>query len=75
MIDHVLWDTTGTPREGFRRAMWATRKLSIVVAIAALLTWVEWVEHHPPDIVVVVLLHFVFAFAAVALVVYIDKRK
>ena len=32
---------------------------------------VESVEHHPPDIVIVALVHFVFVFAVVALLVYV----
>jgi hypothetical protein len=36
----------------------------------ALLTWQEWVEHHPPEIAIVAVLHLVFAFTAIALLVY-----
>jgi phage shock protein PspC (stress-responsive transcriptional regulator) len=35
------------------------------------LTWWEWVEHHPPEIVIVALVHFVFLFAVIALLVYV----
>ncbi len=69
VVDNLLWDTTGGAREGFRRGLWATRKVLVAVAGAAVLTWWEWVEHHPPDIAVVALIHLVFVSAAVALVV------
>jgi hypothetical protein len=71
MIDHLLWDTAGTTREGFLRGLWATRKLLAAMAGAALLTWLEWVEHHPPEIAIVALIHFVFVLAAIALIVAI----
>jgi hypothetical protein len=74
IFNHLLWDTTGSVREGFRRGLWATRKLFIALAGAALLTWREWVEHHPPAIVVVALIHFVFVLAAIALFVYTGQR-
>jgi hypothetical protein len=71
IFDHLLWDTTGTTRGGFWRGLWATRKLLVAVVGSALLTWWGWVEHHPPEIVIVALIHFVFA--AIALVVYVGQ--
>lgn len=73
IIDNLLWDTTGAVRDGFWGGLWATRKLFVAVVGAALLTWGEWVEHHPPDIAVVALVHFVFVLAGIALVVYIGR--
>jgi len=40
---------------------------------AALLTWLEWVEHHPPAIPAVALIHFVFMLVVIALVVQIGR--
>jgi hypothetical protein len=71
IIHHLLWDTAGTAHEGFWRGLWATRKLFVAVAGATLLTWREWVEHHPPEIALVALIHFAFVLAAIALCVYI----
>jgi hypothetical protein len=71
IIRHLLWDANGTAREGFWGGVWATRKLSIAVAGSALLTWREWVEHHPPEIAVVALIHFVFVLAAMAIAVHL----
>lgn len=73
IIHHLLWDTTGATRESFRGGLWATRKLFVAVAGAALLTWWEWVEHHPPEIAVVALIHFVFVLAVTALAVHIGR--
>jgi hypothetical protein len=73
IIDHLLWDTGGTVREGFWGGLWAARKLLVAVAGAALLTWREWVEHHPPEIVLVAVIHFVFTLAVIALVVQIGR--
>ena len=71
MLDHLLWDTNGAAPAGFRRGLWATRKLSAAVVGSALLTWWEWVEHHPPEIEIVALIHFVFVLAAIAIFVSI----
>ena len=68
MIDHLIWDPAGDAH-GFRGWLWAARKLLLAVAGAGLLTWVEWIEHHPPAILIVALIHFVFVLAAIALVV------
>lgn len=69
----MVWDASGAAGRGFRGALWATRKLLAAVAGSALLTWWEWVEHHPPAIAVVALIHFVFVLAAIALAVYIRQ--
>jgi hypothetical protein len=74
IFDHLLWDTTGAPERGFWGGLWATRKLFIALFGAALLTWREWVEHHPPEIAIVAVIHFVFVFAAVALLVFAGRR-
>jgi uncharacterized membrane protein YqhA len=58
----VSWDVCGA------------RKLILAVAAAALLTWIEWEEHHPPEIALVAVIHFVFVCAAIALAVYIRER-
>jgi hypothetical protein len=67
---HLLWDTKGSTREGLWRGVWATRKLFIALAGSALLTWREWVEHHPPEIAILAMIHFMFVSAAIALLVY-----
>lgn len=73
IFDHLLWDPAGTARAGFRRGLWATRKLLVILAGTVALTWAEWVEHHPPEIAIVALIHLVFVFAAVALLVYVGQ--
>ncbi len=69
ILDHMLWDTAGAARR-FWPGLWATRKLLLALAGSGVLTWREWVEHHPPEIVIVGLVHFVFVFAVIALLVY-----
>jgi hypothetical protein len=71
IVENLLWDTAGLAPEGFWGALWPVRKLLAAVAGATLLTWWEWVEHHPPEIAIVALIHFVFVLAAIALCVYI----
>jgi hypothetical protein len=56
IIDHLLWDA---------------RKLLLAVAGSALLTYSEWVQHHPPEIALMALIHFVFVLAAIAVIVHI----
>jgi hypothetical protein len=60
IIHHLLWDASGMAREGFWGGLWASRKLLIAVAGAALLTYWEWVQHHAPEIALAALIHFAF---------------
>ena len=39
---------------------------------SAVLTWVEWVKHHPPEIVIIEILHLVFMLVIVGLYVAIS---
>lgn len=50
------------------------RTLLIALAISAVLDYIEWVEHHPPAIAVIVVLHFLFAWVVVAIVAYAWRR-
>lgn len=74
ILDHMLWDTTGAAGTGLWLGLWATRKLLLALVGSGVLTWWEWNEHHPPDIVIVELVHFVVLFAVIALVVYVAQR-
>lgn len=69
IVDHLLWDTSGGAYNGFLGWLWPARKLVLAVAVSAVLTWIEWVEHHPPAIVIVAVLHFVFVSLAIAIFV------
>lgn len=76
-VDHLLWDTAGSASAGFLGAVWALRKPIIAVAITLMLTWREWVDYHPLEIVLVVLVavvNFVLVLAAVALLVFSLQR-
>ncbi len=70
----MLWDTAGSSRGGFLGSLWAARKLLIAVLGSAVLTWLEWLKHHPPEIAIIAVIHFVFVLAAVAVVVWIAER-
>jgi multisubunit Na+/H+ antiporter MnhB subunit len=48
--------------------------LLVALVLSGLLTWLEWVEHRPPDIALVALVHFVVVLAAVAIVTYLVRR-
>jgi hypothetical protein len=73
IFSHLLWDTTNSTRRGFRGALWALRKLLVALATAAVLTWREWVEHHPREIALIAVIHLLFVFALIALLVYARK--
>jgi membrane protein YdbS with pleckstrin-like domain len=70
MVDHLFWDAGDAARTGFWGALWAIRKLLVALALATVLTWREWVEHHPPEIAVVAVIHFAFVLVVFALLVY-----
>jgi hypothetical protein len=72
-IDHVLLDTGGSPRQGFWGWFRPKWKLFAAAAASALLTWQEWVIHHPPEIAIIAVLHFVFVLVAIAVVVHLIR--
>ena len=41
----------------------------MALAIAAVLTWREWVEHRLPEVAVVAVMHFAFVMLVIALLV------
>ena len=74
IFDNLLWDTTGSARSGFAGAIWATRKVLIAAAAAGFLTWREWVEYEPRQIMIVFLMHFAFVLSAIGFLVYSLQR-
>jgi hypothetical protein len=74
IFDHLLWDPTGSARSGFAGAVWATRKVLMALAAAVFLTWHEWIEHHPRQIILAAFLHFAFVLTAIGLLVYSLRR-
>ena len=74
IFDNLLWDTTGSARSGFAGALWATRKVLIAAAAAGFLTWREWVEYEPHQIVLAALTHFAFVLTAIGFLVYSLQR-
>ena len=74
IFDQLLWDTTGSARSGFAGAVWATRKVLMAAAAAVFLTWREWPELHPPQIMIAALMHFAFILIAIGFLVFSVQR-
>ena len=70
VVDHVLWDVSAKSLLGFWGAFWALRKVLVALLVSAVMTRQEWVKHHPPEIALIALIHFVFVLVAIALLVY-----
>lgn len=45
-----------------------------VLVLSTVLTWWEWVGHHPRDLALVALIHIVFVAAVLALSIVIRRR-
>lgn len=69
IFNHLVWDSAGSARLGLWGGLWAARKLLVALAVAALLTWREWMEHHPPEIALIAVIHFLFVMVVIALLV------
>jgi hypothetical protein len=69
-IEYFLWNVDGTPREG--PGGWLLGKWRPLLALigSGFLTWREWAEHHPPEIALIALIHFVFLLIVLALIVH-----
>lgn len=74
IFDNLLWDTTGSARSGLAGASWATRKVLIAAVAAGFLTWREWVEYEPHQIMLAALMHFAFVLTAIGFLVYSLQR-
>jgi hypothetical protein len=74
IFDNLLWATTGSARSGFAGMLWATRKVLIAAAAAAFLTWREWVQYEPRQIMLAALMHFVFVLTTIGILVYSLQR-
>jgi len=46
----------------------------IALAVSAVLDYTEWVEHHPPVMAVIAVLHFVFAWVVLAIAMLAWRR-
>ena len=60
------------PAEMAAPLRWTIRLLIAIVG-AALLTWREWEEHHPPEIALIALIHFAFMLIVIAIVICIGR--
>ena len=74
IFDTLLWDTAGSARSGFTEVLWATRKVVMAAAAAGFLSWREWVEYEPRQIMLAALMHFLFVLTAIGFLVYSLQR-
>lgn len=74
IFDNLLWDRTGSARSGFPGVMWATRKVLIAAVAAGFLTWREWVQYEPRQIMIAALMHFAFVLTAIGFLVFSLQR-
>jgi len=56
------------------RSLLSPRLLLIALAVSAVLDYTEWVEHHPPVMAVIAVLHFVFAWVVLAIAMLAWRR-
>jgi len=64
----LLWDPPERA-EGAGRLLWGTRKLVAGLLLTVFLTWREWVEHHPPEIALIAVMHFAVVMIALAMLI------
>jgi hypothetical protein len=72
-IADQFWDTTGPAREGFWGRLHPAWKLITAIFGSALLDWVEWAEHHPPNMAIIALIHFAFVVIAISIVIHVVR--
>jgi hypothetical protein len=56
------------------RALVSPRILLTALVVSALLDCMEWVEHHPPVMAVVIVLHFVLVWVVLAIIMLLWRR-
>ena len=69
----LLWDPGMPARTGLWGALWALRKLMLVLSITVVLTCGEWIEHRPPEIALIALIHLVFVLTALGVVLSLGR--
>jgi hypothetical protein len=73
-LDNLVWDTAGNANSGFLKVVWATRKLLISSALAVLMTLRDCGQVTAPELLLLALVHIIFAVGALALLVYTLQR-
>ena len=56
------------------RSLVSPRILLTALVVSALLDYMEWVEHHPPVMAVIIVLHFVFVWVVLAIIMLLWRR-
>ena len=73
ITDLLLWDTSATPTQGTWEWLSAKWRPIVAFAASALLTWQEWAKNHPPEIVLIAFIHFLFVLVVLAFVFHIAR--
>lgn len=66
--------SSGLSKAAFLQALLSPRIALVALAVSVVLDYMEWVEHHPPEILIVVVLHFVFVWVPLATLVWAWRR-
>jgi hypothetical protein len=74
LLNQLLWDGAVAKPAGFRKTLWATRYLLLAFAGAVFLTWREWIEHRPPEIALIAVIHFFFVLGLIAVCLSARQR-
>jgi hypothetical protein len=69
IYQNLLWDPSVHTDSAVPRMIWGVRKLALGVLVAAILTWREWIEHHPPEIALIAGIHFLLVMSVLAVLI------
>ena len=56
------------------RALVSPRILLTALVVSVVLDYMEWVEHHPPVMAVIIVLHFVFVWVVLSIIMLLWRR-
>ena len=70
----VRIQSSGLINPTFLQSLLSRRIVLIALAVSVVLDYMEWVEHHPPVMAIIVVLHFLFVWVPLAIVVWIWRR-
>ena len=56
------------------KRLFSFRNIAAALAISALLDWLEWSLHHPPNMAVIAVIHFAIVLIALAIITWMTQR-
>jgi hypothetical protein len=56
------------------RSLVSPRILLTALVVSVVLDYMEWVEHHPPVMAVIIVLHFVFVWVVLSIIMLLWRR-